>query len=262
VRRMAGVVGGHDSLADVCVLMFPLVLFRFYRARTMTRRLLYVTTLGLAVFALIATANRGGLIGLAFCLAYLTVLTLREFNVVRYGVIGICLLVLMPAFDYYISTFRGGDSMFRRVMETKIESNLVPDTRVEVWRIAWEAYTQHIFVGHGLYFDYRVIPQPHNGFLWALITTGLLGTIPFVWILLKLVWATGRRLRGNMERGDFASGLLTVFHVQIVTFILVQLRTDYQRSPTYLYLVWILFGLALVAMRILDAERRAARAQA
>jgi O-antigen ligase len=262
VRRMAGVVGGHDSLADMCAIIFPLLLFRLYRATTMTRRLLYAVALLLDVFALVSTANRGGLIGLAFCFGYLLWLTRREFRIVRYTLLFYALLVVFPAIDYYLSTYKDADSMIERMKGTQVESNLVPDTRKEVWALGWAAFKEHLFLGHGLYFDYNVIAQPHNGYLWSLITVGIIGTIPFVLILIKLLWETRKRLRGQLERGPFASGLLTVTHVQIATFIIVQLRTDYQRSPAYVYFMWIIFGLALACMRILDEERRRERLQA
>jgi O-antigen ligase len=258
-RRMAGVVGGHDSLADMCAIVFPLLLFRLYRATTMTRRVLYTLALLLDIFALVSTANRGGLIGLVFCVAYLLWLTRREFRIVRYTLMFFAVITIFPAFDLFLSSQQGTDSLLGRLAKTEVQTNLVPDTRVEVWALGWEAFKEHIFLGHGLYFDYRVIAQPHNGYLWSLITVGILGTIPFVLVLIKLLFETGRRLRGELERGSFKSGLLTVVHVQIATFMIVQLRTDYQRSPSYVYLMWILFGLGLVCMRLMDAERRQAR---
>jgi len=262
VRRMAGVVGGHDSLADMCAILFPLLLFRLYRATTVTRRVLYTAVLLLDVFALASTANRGGLIGLAFCLGYLLWLTRREFRIVRYTFVFLALFTVLPIFDFYLSTYKDGDSILNRMAATEVGTNLVPDTRTEVWALGWAAFKEHIFVGHGLYFDYRVIAQPHNGYLWSLITVGILGTIPFVLVLIKLLWESAKRMRGNMERGSFASGLLTVLHVQIATFVVVQLRTDYQRSPCYVYMMWVIFGLTLVCMRIIDEERRKQRAAA
>jgi O-antigen ligase len=258
-RRMAGVVGGHDSLADMCAIIFPLLLFRLYRATTMTRRVLYTAALLLDIFALVSTANRGGLIGLVFCMGYLLWLSRREFRIVRYTLMFLAVITIFPAFDLFLSTQQGADSLLGRVAKTEVGTNLVPDTRVEVWALGWEAFKEHVFLGHGLFFDYQVIAQPHNGYLWSLITVGILGTIPFVLVLIKLLWETGRRLRGQLERGSFKSGLLTVIHVQIATFMIVQLRTDYQRSPSYVYLMWILFGLGLVCMRLMDEEQRQAR---
>jgi O-antigen ligase len=225
----------------------------------MTRRVLYTLALLLDIFALVSTANRGGLIGLVFCVAYLLWLTRREFRIVRYTLMFFAVITIFPAFDLFLSSQQGTDSLLGRLAKTEVQTNLVPDTRVEVWALGWEAFKEHIFLGHGLYFDYRVIAQPHNGYLWSLITVGILGTIPFVLVLIKLLFETGRRLRGELERGSFKSGLLTVVHVQIATFMIVQLRTDYQRSPSYVYLMWILFGLGLVCMRLMDAERRQAR---
>ncbi|MFN0152330.1 MAG: O-antigen ligase family protein [bacterium] len=262
VRRMAGVVGGHDSLADMCAILFPLLLFRLYRATTVTRRVLYTAILILDIFALVSTANRGGLIGLAIAIGYLLWLTRREFKIVRYTFVFLALFTILPIFDFYLSTYRDGDSILNRMAATEVGTNLVPDTRTEVWALGWAAFKEHIFVGHGLYFDYRVIAQPHNGYLWSLITVGILGTIPFVLILIKLLWESGKRMRGNLERGGFASGLLTVLHVQIATFVVVQLRTDYQRSPSYVYMMWVIFGLTLVCMRLVDEERRRKRAAA
>ncbi len=256
IRRMAGVVGGHDSLADMCAILFPLLLFRLYRATTVTRRVLYSVVLILDIFALVSTANRGGLIGLAFAFAYLLWLTRREFKIVRYTFVFVALFTILPLFDFYISTYKDGDSILNRMASTEVGANFVPDTRTEVWALGWAAFKEHVFVGHGLYFDYRVIAQPHNGYLWSLITVGILGTIPFVLVLIKLLWESSKRMRGNLERGSFASGLLTVLHVQIATFVIVQIRTDYQRSPCYVYMMWVIFGLTLVCMRIVDEERR------
>jgi hypothetical protein len=254
-RRMGGIVGGHDVLADFCVLLFPLILFRFYRASTLPRRLFYALLLVLDLFSLVSTANRGGLIGFLFCNAYMIWLTRREFKVVRYTVVGIALVVGFIFFDDYLSSNLQTVSLFDRVAKTHVEKNLVPDTRTEVWEGGWEGFTKHVLLGNGPWFDYKVIPQTHNGFLWSLVCVGVIGTVPYVLLLLKLLRESGRRLRGHLEKGGYVSGLMTVFHVQVATFLLVQMRTDYQRSPSYVYLMWLTFGFIVVASRILDAEK-------
>jgi hypothetical protein len=260
-RRMGGVVGGHDVLADICVLIFPLLLFRLYRASTLPRRLFYVGVLVLDLFSLVATGNRGGLIGIVFCISYLIWISRGEFKIVRYTLVFIGLVSGFLFFDHYLSHSQGGASVIDRTLHTRVESGFVPETRTEVWEGGWAGFKKHIFLGNGPWFDTAVIPQTHNGFLWSLVCVGIIGTIPWVLLLLKMVRETRKRLRGNYEEGDYASGLLTVLHVQVVTFIILQLRTDYQRSPSYAYLMWFVFGLAVVVMRLLDAEKEHAPAE-
>ncbi len=255
-RRMGGVVGGHDVLADICVLMFPLLLFRFYRASTLPRRLFYVGVMVLDLFSLVATANRGGLIGLVFSSAYLIWISRREFKIVRFTLVFIALTASFLFFDHYISSSQGGASLIDRTLHTK-SKGFVPETREDVWEGGWAGFKKHMFLGNGPWFDSQVIPQTHNGFLWSLVCVGIIGTIPWVLFLLKMIRETGRRVVGHYEEGGYASGLLTVIHVQLVTFVLVQLRTDYQRSPSYVYVMWFTFGLAIVVMRLLDAEKEA-----
>ncbi len=254
-RRMGGVLGGHDTLADWTVLMLPLLFLRLYRASTMPRRVFYVATLVLGVFSLAATANRGGLVGLAFSIGYLVWLTRAEFRIVRFTIVGIAMVVALFVFDQYIAGHQEGASLIDRMLNTKIESGAVPETREEVWREGWKAFRKHVFIGGGPWFDQKKdLKPPHNAFLWSLVTVGILGTIPFVLFLLKMVRETARRVRGEFERGSFTSALMTVVHVQIASFFVLQLRTDYQRSPAYVYLMWLLFGIAVVAMRLMDED--------
>lgn len=262
--RRGGVVGGHDALADFCVLMFPMFLFRVYRATTLPRRLFFIAAMILNLFCLVSTANRGGIVGIVVSFGYLLWLARAEFRIVRYTLAGIALVILLPVFDTYISTKTSGASLLARTLGTQVEHGLMPETRVTVWTGAWAAFKEHVFLGWGPWFDYKEIPLPHNAFLWSLVTVGVIGTVPFAYLLIKLFRETARRVTGRLEKGSFVEGLMTVLHVQIATFIVLQLRTDYQRSPAYVYLAWLLFGMAAVSMRLIDAERgrRAAAARA
>jgi O-antigen ligase len=253
-RRMGGVLGGHDTLADWTVLMLPVIFLRLYRSTTMPRRVFYVATLGLAMFSLAATANRGGLVGLVFALGYLLWITRAEFRIVRFTIVGIAMAIALVVFDQYISGSGKGASLIDRILHTEIEQGAVPETREEVWREGWKAFRKHIFIGGGPWFDYKDLKPPHNAFLWSLVCVGILGTIPFALFVLKMVRETARRVRGEFERGTFTSALMTVLHVQMASFAVLQLRTDYQRSPAYVYLMWLLFGMAVVTMRLMDEE--------
>ncbi len=254
-RRMSGVLGGHDTLADWSVLMLPLLFLRLYRASTMPRRVFYVATLVLGIFALAATANRGGLVGLVFSIGYLVWITRAEFRIVRFTIIGIAMVIALFVFDQYIAGSQEGASLIDRMLNTKIEGGAVPETREEVWRDGWKAFRKHVFIGGGPWFDFRKdLKPPHNAFLWSLVTVGILGTVPLALFLLKMVRETGKRVRGEFERGSFTSALMTVVHVQLASFVVLQLRTDYQRSPAYVYLMWLLFGIAVVTMRLLDED--------
>ena len=123
---------------------------------------------------------------------------------------------------------------------------------------------EHPWIGHGPFIDLRRgaaggMYWPHNAYLFYLYTTGILGLVSWLWILLKMIWLSFPRGPVDFKRDSLARVTMVVFHIQIVMFAMSQVRDEHQRGNVYYYYMWILFALATVGWRLARAETRARR---
>ena len=103
---------------------------------------------------------------------------------------------------------------------------------------------------------------PHSAYLMYLWTTGVVGLSIFMWILIKTIWRSfpGRKLK--IGEIPFAHGALVASHVMVVQFALAQIRDEHQRGNVYVYIMWLIFGLAVASQRIWEeGEKSRSRAE-
>ena len=143
-----------------------------------------------------------------------------------------------------------------------------PDTRAGLWGPIVERCKEHIFIGHGPFYETsRGLVRyfwPHNGYLYYLFTLGLFGLSVFLVIVYKLLRMSSRYAH-PLAHGSFVGLAMSILNVQLVMFLVGQLRTDHQRTVDYLYpyVVWLLFGLIAAASQILkEKEALAAEREA
>ena len=205
---------------------------------------------------LVATGNRGGLIGIVlfFCLFLFSMRSvLGVANTVKILVASVALFIVSAAL---IMNFTSYNRLFERLENTKVDG-AVPDTRARAWPAAIAHFQESPLLGHGPrlrlqddkiinYPDHKVIDFPHNLYLYLLCTVGIVGLSAYVifWLsmLLNLGVGTGGRT------GDDLLDHFPKLSVLLVIYILFdQIKIEYARynSFDYAHFLFALFGLFL-----------------
>ncbi|MDM7916378.1 MAG: O-antigen ligase family protein [Candidatus Eisenbacteria bacterium] len=263
--RVGGVFRFHGLLADFCAILFILQAYLFVRSRSLLGKAFYAALMAAGVFQIIVTANRGGFVIWVIGLLYMFWIG-RAALTTRRVVIALPILFVV-GYVAEIATARYGRvvTLFARLLTTHFESG-IPDTRVQVWTSVLREIPEHIWIGHGPFYDMTragagVLSRnwPHSAYLWYLWTTGIVGLAVFLWILFKVLW---KSRPGKLQFGkvSFAHGAMAVAHIQIVQFALAQIRDEHQRGNVYPFLMWALIGFAVAARRIKE-EREEAEAE-
>jgi O-antigen ligase len=167
----------------------------------------------------------------------------REFSWKRVFIGLIAFLGLMLIGEKTLGRFEGNITLLTRVAGTYIERG-IPDTRRVAWTYVWDRIMERPILGHG----------PHNAFLFYFFSIGLVGLPTYLY----LVWRVLRRTwdRGGFRIGEapFSRGMMAVCHVGVVQFLIGQLRTDHQRGDVYIFFMWILFALGILASEVWRAS--------
>ncbi len=260
-RRIGGVMM-HSLMGDLSAFMTILQAYLAIRAkgRPLWRALHWLTAVA-AVFVLSLTLNRGALVGMVAGFAYFLWIFSREVTWKRIFVGVGAFLGLLLLGEKTIGRFEGNVTLLTRMAGTYFERG-IPDTRRRTWAYAWERIMERPWLGHGPY--YRLAPEapgvrvswPHNAFLYYLYSVGVIGLPTFVFMVARAVkrtWA-GRGL--SVCGASLSQGLTAVFHIGIVQFLIGQLRTDHQRGDVFVFYMWILFGMGVLAREVWGEMRR------
>jgi len=155
--------------------------------------------------------------------------------------------------EYLLGKYTYVASITDRFTSTTFEGG-VPDTRQGVWEPAFRKSFEHIFIGHGPIYEHGKADNPyywpHNAYVFYLYTVGLLGLCTFLAIVYKILRMTLLFKDKAVWRTPLGS-LMSIFHIQMVIFLILQLRTDHQRDEMYPYMIWILFGLITAAANLI-----------
>jgi hypothetical protein len=253
--RLGGAVGSHEILGDYSGLCLWFIVVHFLRARNAIEKMLWLGLSAVALVALLATGNRGAVVSLAVAFLYSLWVFRRHMNLVRYVVLISAVIVTFASAEMVLDKYTVAASVAQRLTGTQFKG-VEPDTRVGVWGPIIQRSFEHIFIGHGPWYDtgrglVRVF-WPHNGYLFYLYTLGLFGLSVFLVIVFKLYRIT-RRYTHPAAVGTFVGVALSTLGVQLVQLLVAQMRTDHQRSTDtiYMYIVWLLFGLIAAAGNIL-----------
>jgi len=210
----------------------------------------------LNIIAIMFSGSRGGLValitGLAFYFIWKNWSTLLNNKFKKLSLLGLLLIVIFTAVYFFKPNFNLSPQNGGRT----VTSNNI---RWEIWRTSWELIKKEPFLGVGLAnyqesfnkltakrvnFPEYITPYaltPHNIFLMFWLSTGLIGLLAFIWILI-LFYQIGFKYR----RYQFSALLLS-----IMTVILVQGLVD---TPYFKNDLSIIFWLVVGCMLLLIKE--------
>jgi len=217
-----------------------------------------------ALCTALATMHRMPLISLSIGIVYLVFLFSHRMR------LHTVMLILMLGAGFVVTTetlmtqYTPTGSVFNRIEGTKFYG-AIPDSRRGAWSQAWERGMERPWLGHGPHYDIRYtvskVLAPHNSYLYYFYTIGVIGVAIYLWFLFTLVRMTTKYLGARMESRGFAWDLLVVQHVQLVVFLIDTIKINFQRSPIYTLLVWLMIGSIATTYRIVSSQAAQMRVQ-
>ena len=258
--RVGGALASDANMADFGSFVFCLLGYFAWKARNPAEKVFWALATAATLVGVLSTGNRGGLIGLSIAIVYTTFLFRRKLPFRHLSAAVLSFVVLVVSVAYLLDRYTVATSPLDRLLHTEMVG-MVPETRTMTWAPSIEKSMEHPFFGHGPYFD--VVQGlafqywPHNAYLFYLQTLGLFGLGAFLWIMARIYRMTlAQRVWRNQSHpvGD----LMTLAHVWFVVFAILQLRSDHQRDDIYPYMLWLWFGVVVVAARLLREEAEAA----
>lgn len=255
-RGVGGRVGGaigEGILSDFAATMILLITYFFIRSKNPLPKVLWGSFSLLAFFNLVATANRGAFFSLSLAVIYFFYLYRKRISIFK--IVGIAAMFIGILFmaEFLLAKYTLVASLTGRITGTEFKGG-VPDTRVGVWEPALRKSFDHIVIGHGPVFEHGVgdTPEfwPHNGYIFYLYTIGAVGLFAFLAIAYKIMKMT-LLFKEKVVWGTPLGSLMSIFHLQICIFLILQLRTDHQRDDMYPFMIWIIFGLITAAANII-----------
>jgi len=258
--RIGGALGSHSLLSDYSTLaLFFMGLF-FMRARNPITKTMW-GLLCLSAFAtVLSTANRGAFVALVVGLTYVLWVFRSRLSIGRLVVVASIFIAAVWIGDTLLSRYTAAVSILDRFTHTEF-TGVVPETRTMTWKPALVEAMNHIFIGHGPYFDPRSgiekLWWPHNAYIFYLYSIGVTGLATFLVIVYKLFRMSLAYAR-PLARGEYLGMLAGIIHVQLVMFLIAQLRTDHQRNGdfVYMYIVFFLFGMIVASYRLIRKRER------
>jgi len=241
-----------ELLSEFCALNTVTVLFLLLRAGSGARRVLFGALLGVVVFMLFATCTRGSIISLVVGLPYFMWLIRRRLTFVGTVTVLALGVAIVLGMEFYVTNFTRSGSVFERLAQTTFVG-YIPDSRVEAWSGAWERIFEHPLIGHGPYYSARTGTRiwfwPHCLYLYVANNIGFIGLAIFLWFLFTLV-RLSRPRTDDLVKGPYLQSYMIIAHVQMIVFMVDQIKIEYLRNTIYQFQVWLTFALLVAAHQI------------
>jgi O-antigen ligase len=157
--------------------------------------------------------------------------------------------------SYYVATFtRSGSILTRFVSEnTSKFVGIMPEQRAAAWMGAWSRSLEHPFIGHGPYYSgmsgTRSYLWPHCLYLFIANNIGFIGLGIFLWLLGTLLWMSRPRT-DDLRHGDFMHGYMIIARIQMVVFLIDEIKIEFMRNGNYEFQIWLMFALLTAAYQI------------
>jgi O-antigen ligase len=254
----------YELLSEFCALTLLMVWFMLVRARTPGKRTVYAALLGLNGFVLFTTVTRGAIFALAVAIPFFLFLVRRRLSFVPFVIASVLSVLGAIGMNFYVANFTRSGDMFSRLFQTHLVGGWMPDDRAETWQNAWGRALAHPLIGSGP--SFADLPGfhfwwPHNVYLYYANIIGFPGLMFFL-LLLLIAFRITRPRTDDLQDPDYAKAYLLVCHVQIVVFMVNEVKIDYLRNNIYLFPVWVMFAMWAATAMVADSNAAEARARA
>ncbi len=256
--RVGSAFFDYELLAEFCALFGLVVVFLMIRAENVSLRVMYGGLLLLDVFVLFAAVTRGAFLALAGGLAYFLFLVRRRLRFVPLVLASAGIVALFLAMDFYVSNYTRSGSVVGRFTTGPQFKGIVPADRGETWTLAFTRMLEHPWIGHGPYYSImtgtNVWTWPHCVYLLIANNVGLLGLAMYLWLFWTL-FRLSKPPTDDLRRGPIAESYLIIARVQMVVFLVDEIKIDYLRNSTYQFQVWMMFALLMSARQLTHSLR-------
>ncbi len=257
--RVGSAFFDYELLSEFCALNGLLVAFMLLRAKSLIGRVVFGGLLVLDVFVLFATVTRGALIALAIGLGYLLWIVRRRLNFVMLVTTIAIVVALFGGMDFYVGHFTRSASVSARFTQERQFVGIVPADRLESWTHAFERMLEHPFIGHGPYYSartgLRLWTWPHCLYLLVGNNVGFIGLGIFLWMLWTL-FRLSRPPTDDLRRGPYLQSYLIIARVQMVVFLIDEIKIEFLRNANYQFQIWVMFALLVAAQQVDRAMRQ------
>lgn len=256
--RMGGPFLDYELLAEFAALNAPLIFYMVLRSRRLLFKALFSILLVADLFVLLSTMTRGAFISLSVGLVYLVIISRRDLNIIRLTLILGTLSIIVVIMEGLVAKYTISGSMFTRLVGTTFTRGIIPDTRSQGWFIAWRRAMKYPIFGHSpgwdfsKGFDYEF--WPHSCYLYYLNITGFFGLFTFFFFIYRIFRATLPGIKSSLVSSSFAAGLMKIFHVCLIIFLLDQIKIEYLRNLNYIFFIWLLFGIIAATNNIIRQQ--------
>ncbi|WP_346861023.1 oligosaccharide repeat unit polymerase [uncultured Draconibacterium sp.] len=183
------------TMGRFSISIFIIAFYVFLKEKKVSYRILSVFSMLLCLLVAALTGSRGPFVTLALVILFFFLVQKNTKNVLRFMVVSLLLFVLLKGTILNFLESRGA-SIFIRMEQAIYEQNF--SGRTQKYLDALHSFQENPIFGHYFVLDKgeNAGGHPHNLLLEVLITTGLLGIIPFLYILLsnlkKSVWVISK----------------------------------------------------------------------
>ncbi len=249
----------YELLCEYCAIHALLILFLFLRTDSILLRTAYGGLLLLVMFIMFATVTRGGIIALGVGVLYMLWLIRGRLTMVGVTVTSGLVAAGLIGMNWFVSTFTRTGNMFERLAGSTVVG-LVPENRSVVWPAAWSRIFEHPLLGHGPYYSplsgAQIYHWPHSLPLYLANNVGFIGIAILAWLLWILFRIT-RPTTNDLRHADFLQSYMIIARVQMVVFLVDEIKVEYLRNINYAFQVWMMFALMVAAHRLLAREATA-----
>jgi O-antigen ligase len=254
--RIGGPFFDYELLCEYCGLTILLLMFLIAQSRSASVKTVLSGLLLLTIFTLFATVTRGGFVAALVGILYLLWLTRRRLKIVPAVIVGGGAIAFLIGLNFYVSKFTNAGNLFQRMQETKF-IGWMPESRAHTWPMAVERLMRHPIIGWGPHYDVEHGTEawfwPHNLYLFIANLVGFVGLGIFLW-LMGTLWRISVPKTDRIGDPNYARAFLLVAHVQLVTFLIDEIKIEFLRNPIYIFQIWVLFASIVAAYQITKTE--------
>ncbi|HTO92550.1 MAG TPA: O-antigen ligase family protein [Candidatus Sulfotelmatobacter sp.] len=259
--RVGGPFFDYELLAEFTAMNLIFFIFLVAQAKSATRRAIYAGFLLMTLFILFSTITRGGMLALGVGMAYLLFVIRKRIQVVPFTIIGGVATAIFLALSFYVAHFTKSGDVFARFQKTQFVG-LIPDSRAAVWPQAWGRWMQHPWIGWGPYYSVEhgltLWYWPHCLLLFVGNNIGFVGVTFFLWFLFRMLRAS-IPTTDRLNDPSYSKAYLLAAHVQLVIFLVDELKIEYLRNPIYQFQIWVMFSMLIATSLIVKQQARASQ---
>ena len=245
--RMEGPFHDFELLAEFLSLSIPLMIFMVVRSKRLLMRMIYTLLLVTCLFLMFATITRGAFITLVIGLMYMGYTCRKDLDIVKVAAIAGAFVALIFILEAFVARYTVAGSLFDRLVKTSFESGIIPKNRHAGWTQGIERALWHPLLGNGPALDWSkgvsMPVYPHNGYLFILDMTGLLGLSAYLLLLYRLTKTSLITIRDSIVSAPLPQAFMKLLNVWLVMFMIDQIKIEYLRNNIYIYYVWLFFAL-------------------